>query len=136
MNEKVRDAFDSIASKYDSNRKKLIPCFDALYSIPISLIPETSTRLNVLDIGAETGLLTAFLLEKYPDSNVTLINMTGGMMDIAKIRFKDNNNINYTVADYINLKILPYLNLSETIINAGRHGRSRTADPYRVKEKH
>ena len=33
MNEKIRDAFDSIASKYDSNRKKLIPCFDELYSI-------------------------------------------------------------------------------------------------------
>ena len=104
MNEKIRDAFDSIASKYDSNRKKLIPCFDELYSIPISLInliSEKSTRLNVLDIGAGTGLLTSFLLEKYPDSNVTLIDMAGGMMDIAKIRFKGNNNINYIIADYV-----------------------------------
>ena len=102
MNEKIRDTFDSIASEYDSNRKKLIPCFDEFYSISISLIPETSTRLNVLDIGTGTGLLTSFLLEKYPDSNVTLIDMAGGMMDIAKIRFKDNNHINYIVADYIN----------------------------------
>ena len=104
MNEKIRDAFDSIASKYDSNRKKLIPCFDELYSIPISLInliSEKSTRLNVLDIGAGTGLLTSFLLEKYPDSNVTLIDMAGGMMDIAKTRFNGNNNINYIIADYV-----------------------------------
>ena len=105
MNEKIRDAFDSIASKYDSNRKKLIPCFDELYSIPISLITlipgKKSTRLNVLDIGAGTGLLTSFLLEKYPDSNVTLIDMAVGMMDIAKIRFKGNNNINYIIADYV-----------------------------------
>ncbi len=104
MKEKIRDAFDSIASQYDANRKKLIPCFDELYSIPISLItliPEKSTRLNVLDIGAGTGLLTSFLLEKYPDSNVTLIDMAAGMMDIAKIRFKGNNNINYIIADYV-----------------------------------
>ena len=50
MNEKTIDAFDSIALKYDSNRKRLIPCFDELYSIPISLItliPEKSKRLNV-----------------------------------------------------------------------------------------
>jgi len=103
MNEKVRDAFDSIASKYDSNRKKLIPCFDDLYSVPISLIPEAFPRgLNVLDIGAGTGLLTSFFLEKYPDSNVTLIDMAEGMLDIARIRFNDNSNINYIVGDYIN----------------------------------
>ena len=104
MKEKIRDAFDSIASKYDSNRKKLIPCFNELYSIPISLInliSEKPRRLNVLDIGAGTGLLTSFLLEKYPDSNVTLIDMAVGMMDIAKIRFKGNNNINYIIADYV-----------------------------------
>ncbi|MHB1698374.1 MAG: class I SAM-dependent methyltransferase [bacterium] len=101
MNEKIRNTFDSIASKYDSNRKKLIPCFDELYSIPISLIPETSSALNVLDIGAGTGLLTSFLLEKYPYSNVTLIDMAEGMLDIAKMRFKDKENVNYIAGDYI-----------------------------------
>lgn len=101
MNEKIRDVFDSIASKYDSNRKKLIPCFEELYSIPISLIPEASSALNVLDIGAGTGLLTSFLLEKYPDSNVTLIDMAEGMLDIAKIRFKDKKNVSYIAGDYI-----------------------------------
>ncbi len=101
MNEKIRNTFDSIASKYDSNRKKLISCFDELYSIPISLIPGTSSALNVLDIGAGTGLLTSFLLEKYPYSNVTLIDMAEGMLDVARKRFSGKNNIKYIAGDYI-----------------------------------
>ncbi len=88
MNQEIKDTFDSIASKYDINRKKLIPCFDALYSISVSLVRKTSPSLDVLDLGAGTGLLTSFLLEKYDDANVTLIDMASGMMDVARARIK------------------------------------------------
>ncbi len=54
MNEKIRDVSDSI-------RKKLIPCFDDLYSVSVSLIHKASGALKVLDIGAGAGLLTSFL---------------------------------------------------------------------------
>ncbi len=100
MNQKIRDTFDSIASKYDINRKKLIPCFDDLYTISVSLIRETSLPLDVLDLGAGTGLLTSFLFEKYADANVTLIDMASGMLDIARMRFKDKRNIKYIIGDY------------------------------------
>ncbi len=100
MNQTIKDTFNSIASKYDINRKKLIPCFDDFYPIAISLIRKTSPILNVLDIGAGTGLLTSFLLEKYGDANVTLIDMASEMMDIARTRFKDNKNIKYIIGNY------------------------------------
>lgn len=100
MNQKIKDTFDSIASKYDINRKKLIPCFDALYSISVSLVRKTSPSLDVLDLGAGTGLLTSFLLEKYDDANVTLIDMASEMMDVARGRFKDKKNIKYIIRDY------------------------------------
>ena len=69
---KVKSAFNSIASVYDENRRKLIPCFDDLYSVPVSLVQNQigNKKLNVLDLGAGTGLFTAFLLEKYPAAQV------------------------------------------------------------------
>ncbi len=97
----VKTVFNSIASVYDDNRKKLIPCFDDLYSIPISLIcKNNNNKINVLDLGAGTGLLTFFLLGKYPNANVTLIDMAEDMLEIARQRFKDNGNIKYIIGDY------------------------------------
>ena len=54
----------------------------------------------MLDHGAGTGLLTSFLLEEYPDSNVTLIDMADAMLDVARQRFKDNPNIKYITDDH------------------------------------
>lgn len=103
-NAAVQSAFNSIASVYDENRRKLIPCFDDLYSISISLIQnqfgERKKKLKALDVGAGTGLLTSFLLEKYPSARVTLIDMAEEMLNVAKERFKGNGNIENTLADY------------------------------------
>ena len=100
----VQSAFNSIASVYDENRRKLIPCFDDLYSVPVSLVQnqigDKNKKLKALDIGAGTGLLASFLLQKYPDSRVTLIDMAEDMLEVARQRFKGNANIKYITADY------------------------------------
>ena len=100
----VQSTFNSIASGYDANRRKLIPCFDDLYSIPVFLVQNQIGNRNkkprVLDIGAGTGLLTSFLLQKYPGARVTLIDMAEEMLNVAKERFKENPNIKYISADY------------------------------------
>ena len=96
----IQSAFNSIASVYDENRRKLIPCFDDLYSVPVSLIKSKKNKLNVLDLGAGTGIFTSFLLQKYPDAKVTLIDMADEMLEVARQRFKGNGNIKYITADY------------------------------------
>ncbi len=100
----VGSTFNSIASVYDANRRKLIPCFDDLYSIPVFLVQNqignNNKKPRVIDIGAGTGLLTSFLLQKYPAAHVTLIDMAEEMLNVAKERFKGNGNIKYTTADY------------------------------------
>lgn len=55
---------------------------------------------KILDIGAGTGLLSAFLMERYPDASFTLIDISEKMLDVAKDRFKGNSNVKYIVADY------------------------------------
>lgn len=58
----IKNAFDMAAKDYDQARKQLIPCFDDFYGTALELIPfETKDRINVLDLGAGTGLFSSLV---------------------------------------------------------------------------
>lgn len=92
--------FDEIAHNYDNQRKELIPCFQDFYSIPVSIMDIPQESPNVLDIGAGTGLFSSFILKKHPNANLTLIDISEKMLEVAKVRFKSYPNVNYITADY------------------------------------
>ena len=100
----VKVKFNENASQYDGQRKKLIPCFDDFYSIATSIAETDISNPDILDIGAGTGLLSSFILDKFPDANVTLIDMSEKMLDVAKVRFKANPNVTYIIDDYTKYK--------------------------------
>lgn len=96
----VKETFNENAAHYDQQRKKLIPCFDDFYSIPVSIIETKTETPSVLDIGAGTGLFSSFIKEKYPHASVTLIDLSEKMMDAARTRFADDQKIDYILGDY------------------------------------
>lgn len=96
----VKKKFNDNASQYDSQRRKLIPCFDDFYSIAASLADTNMDKPSILDIGAGTGLLSAYVLEKIPDADVTLIDISDKMIEIAQSRLKDKPSVTYIIGDY------------------------------------
>lgn len=98
----VKVKFDEIARSYDQQRRKLIPCFDDFYHIAASIAEITHDTPNILDLGAGTGLFSSFLLEKYPKANVTLIDLSEKMLDVAKARFQNKQNVKFLIDDYTN----------------------------------
>ncbi|MEK4029446.1 MULTISPECIES: class I SAM-dependent methyltransferase [Bacillaceae] len=100
----LQEKFNENAPHYDEQRKKLIPCFDDFYSIPLSIIETTKEAPAVLDIGAGTGLFSSFAKERYPDAQITLIDLSEKMMDVAKERFRKDKKIDYIIADYTEYK--------------------------------
>lgn len=100
MNEDIRKKFDDISLDYDRQRKQLIPCFEDFYGSAVSLIEPVSKSPAVLDIGAGSGLLSSFLLYKFPNARFTLIDISSKMLEVAKQRFKGIEGLEYIVGDY------------------------------------
>lgn len=96
----IQKKFDDISKKYDEQRRKFIPCFDDFYGMLVSVASVNTENPKILDIGAGTGLLSAFLMKRYPNASFTLIDISEKMLDIAKDRFRGNSNVEFIVADY------------------------------------
>ncbi|MDO5848951.1 MAG: class I SAM-dependent methyltransferase [Methanobrevibacter sp.] len=97
----VSDIFDRHARNYDGERERLIPGFHDFYGVAVDVLTFEGDNPKVLDLGAGTGLLTEFLLKKYPNAEVELIDLADNMLDVARERFKDNPNISYRNENYL-----------------------------------
>jgi len=96
----IQEKFNENSQNYDSQRKKLIPCFDDFYNISTSVVEAHSDTPEILDIGAGTGIFSEYILKKYPKASLTLIDISDKMLELSKLRFKDFNNIKYIAYDY------------------------------------
>lgn len=99
-NKDVVIKFNQAAHVYDNQRRNLIPCFDDFYNISVSVAETGSESPRILDLGAGTGLMSSLVLKRYPTAKLTLIDISGKMMEVAKMRFTDKCNVNYIVDDY------------------------------------
>lgn len=97
----VVNKFNQKAKEYDSERRALIPFFDDFYGVAIDCIDFKGDNPKVLDLGAGTGILSQFLLEKYPNAEIVLIDLAGEMLKEAEKRFEGNDNISFICDDYI-----------------------------------
>ena len=98
---KVKEQFNHIAEKYDNHRKCFIPCFDDFYIRSVSLLKNYKNDfMNIVDLGAGTGILTKIIYEMYPNANYTLIDISKNMLKNAKERFNGMNNFSYLEYNY------------------------------------
>lgn len=90
--------FSSTAATYDPARAKLIPCFSDFYGTAVALLPANTD--HVLDLGAGTGLLSAFVRERFPNAYLHLIDNSEPMLTQAQQRFSRDQETAFTLGDY------------------------------------
>lgn len=99
----IEKQFNLVANEYDKNRKKFLPCFDDFYINATKLIiSNIAEPKRILDLGAGTGLLSYFWMQHYPTSEYVLVDIADEMLDVARKRFNDKNNVSYQVLNYVN----------------------------------
>jgi tRNA (cmo5U34)-methyltransferase len=102
MADSVQRAFDLAAEDYDRTRRRLVPGFDDFYRAAIDLIrfPRDS-RIKVLDLGAGTGLMTAFIAYSFPNAQIVMVDISNEMLARARERFElGGERFRFEVADY------------------------------------
>jgi tRNA (cmo5U34)-methyltransferase len=98
--DQVRAAFDAIASEYDAERRWIVPGYDDFYHAAVNAADWPGDRPGILDIGAGTGALSALLLGRYPEADLTLLDISTEMLDIAAKRFHPHDHVRLIVSDY------------------------------------
>jgi tRNA (cmo5U34)-methyltransferase len=98
--EHIRQAFNKFAQDYDAQRESIIPEMRQYYGAAVWAMESPAPKPVILDIGAGTGLLSAFLLEKFPDARLTLMDISENMLDEARKRFATRPDTEYVICDY------------------------------------
>jgi len=98
--EHIRQAFNKFAQDYDSQREYIIPEMQQYYGAAVWAMETCEPKPAILDVGAGTGLLSAFLLEKFPHARLTLMDISENMLDMARQRFAMRSGTEYIVCDY------------------------------------
>jgi ubiquinone/menaquinone biosynthesis C-methylase UbiE len=96
--------FSRDATGYDDLRRGLIPCFDDFYGTALTLIQQWRSveDIDVLDIGAGTGLFSSMVLTLFPGAHLCLLDASAGMLKQARRRFRANSQVEYRLADMAN----------------------------------
>ena len=110
---RTRDVFSRTAASYDSARAKLIPCFEQFYAAAVELVPPDAD--HILDLGAGTGLLSAFIRERFPAAYLHLIDNAEPMLTQARERFSRDQRVVFQLGDYT---IAPWENSYDAIVSA------------------
>ena len=92
-NQNVDKAFNNVAQQYDDWIQNALPGYDEIFSTAVELIPfDRQRKIEVLDLGAGTGLFSQHVLEAYPKANFVLIDLAEEMLGIARNRFANSSN--------------------------------------------
>ncbi|TAG70714.1 MAG: class I SAM-dependent methyltransferase [Oscillatoriales cyanobacterium] len=81
----VREQFEQRAFDYDGLIPRLIPQYREQHEIILQLIDfETHANIKVLDLGAGTGILSAMILQAFPQAKVTAFDMAENMLKVCQ----------------------------------------------------
>ncbi len=79
------------ASEYDLSRRRLIPCYDLFYATAADLAARALREIQspvILDVGAGTGLMSEFVMQRVGAASLFLLDESAEMTDKALIRLE------------------------------------------------
>ena len=103
MSKTLQSQFNAVSEQYDGQRRALIPCFDLFYQTAAELAAAVPNVRHVLDLGAGTGLMSAFVHTRCPQAEFILADISVQMLAKAQERFCGLPNVHFIEQDLTRL---------------------------------
>ncbi|MGM0508155.1 MAG: malonyl-ACP O-methyltransferase BioC [Fusobacteriota bacterium] len=62
-------------------------------------------KLQILEVGPGTGIFTEYILERYPNAKIDLIDISSEMLNVCQKKFIKKDQINYILGDIENVSL-------------------------------
>jgi len=87
----IGDAFERSIAYYDNWVRIALPGYEEIFATAIKLTPFPHDQpIDVLDLGAGTGIFSEHVFSKYLNGRYCLVDLSPGMLAVAKERFRSN----------------------------------------------
>ncbi len=102
--DKIKQNFEADAKEYDDNIIKLIPFYPQILDALIgSLSYNNDYKIRVLDLGCGTGTISKRISEKFPNSDITCVDIASNMIEIAKFKLQNYPLKSFKIGDFSNI---------------------------------
>ncbi|MFX0106264.1 MAG: methyltransferase domain-containing protein [Candidatus Hodarchaeota archaeon] len=99
--EQIKDTFENAAIGFEKLIVKLVPFYDEMVKDLILIIPfEKNKKIDVIDLGCGTGTLSLKIKKLFPNAQITCMDMTKNMLELAKIKLSEYENIEYILENF------------------------------------
>jgi len=90
--QKIKEHFEEEAAQFDAIIRRLIPYYEQMLTALTDTLPFPNDQpISILDLGSGTGAVSLALLERYPNAQVTLLDLSPKMLAIARERIPQRN---------------------------------------------
>ena len=96
----LKKHFNQEAEAFDKQVLKNIPKYPEMLTALINAIPDKKEKPKILDLGCGPGNITKKVLERYPQAEITCLDLSENMIEIAKEKLSEYKTIKYIVGDF------------------------------------
>lgn len=98
---KTKKRFEKEANSYDESISNIIPFYNNMIEALINAIPfNNDDEIAILDLGCGTGNISELLINKFPNSHCTCLDLAENMIEITKNKLKSYENMKFLVGDF------------------------------------
>jgi tRNA (cmo5U34)-methyltransferase len=97
----IKQHFEDEAREFDRIIVTLIPEYPRMVEALISAIPfNRSAPMRVIDLGCGTGTVAAYVLDAFPNAQVTCLDLAENMITMAQVKLARYPLVRYVVGDF------------------------------------
>ncbi len=100
----LKEHFNKAANDFDKSANNTIPKYNEMLDALINAIPDNKENPKILDLGCGTGNITLKILERFPNAEITCLDLSDKMIEIAKDKLKEYDNVNFIIGDFTEYK--------------------------------